>query len=91
MIFSESTPIQVAELFPAGGGYSGFLYGKVVDMFYFPIIDTTLPEWVPSGESPFYLLPSHLQLRRRLASPAEQSSPDFQMEILLQELQSRRI
>ena len=47
MIFSESTFTQVAELFPAGGGYSGFLYGKVVDMFYFPIIDTTLPEWVP--------------------------------------------
>ncbi|HOG41154.1 MAG TPA: lipoprotein signal peptidase [Bacteroidales bacterium] len=47
MIFSESTPIQVAELFPPGGGYSGFLFGKVVDMFYFPIIDTTLPEWVP--------------------------------------------
>jgi signal peptidase II len=47
MIFSESTFTQVAELFPAGGGYSKFLFGKVVDMFYFPIIDTTLPEWVP--------------------------------------------
>jgi len=21
--------------------------GKVVDMFYFPIIDTTLPQWLP--------------------------------------------
>jgi len=38
MIFSESTFTQVATLFPAGGGYSGFLLGKVVDMFYFPII-----------------------------------------------------
>ena len=38
MIFSESTMTAVATLFPAGGGYSGFLLGKVVDMFYFPII-----------------------------------------------------
>ena len=33
MIFSESTPWSVAELFPAGGGYGTFLHGKVVDMF----------------------------------------------------------
>lgn len=47
LIFSESSPGQVAELFPEGGGYATFLHGKVVDMFYFPIIDTTLPDWVP--------------------------------------------
>ena len=46
-IFSASTYTQVAQLFPPDGGYTGFLYGKVVDMFYFPIIDTVLPEWVP--------------------------------------------
>lgn len=46
-IFSQSTYTQVAELFPPDGGYTGFLYGKVVDMFYFPIIDTTWPDWVP--------------------------------------------
>lgn len=46
-IFSKSTYTQVAELFPPDGGYTGFLYGKVVDMFYFPIIDTTWPDWVP--------------------------------------------
>ena len=46
-IFSASTYSQVAQLFPPDGGYTGFLYGKVVDMFYFPIIDTVLPEWVP--------------------------------------------
>lgn len=38
---------QVAEFMPEGGGYAPFLQGKVVDMLYFPIIDTTLPEWVP--------------------------------------------
>ena len=46
-IFSQSTFTKVAELFPHGGGYSAFLYGKVVDMFYFPIIHTTWPEWMP--------------------------------------------
>ena len=46
-IFSASTYSQVAQLFPPDGGYTGFLYGKVVDMFYLPIIDTVLPEWVP--------------------------------------------
>ncbi|MDD2419468.1 MAG: lipoprotein signal peptidase [Bacteroidia bacterium] len=47
MIFSESTFTEVATLFPRGGGYSSFLHGKVVDMLYFPLIETTLPEWVP--------------------------------------------
>lgn len=28
-------------------GYAGFLKGCVVDMLYFPIIDTTYPSWVP--------------------------------------------
>ena len=45
LIFSESTFMQVATLFPEGGGYAGFLQGKVVDMFYFPLF--TFPEWVP--------------------------------------------
>jgi signal peptidase II len=36
-----------ATLFPEGGGYAPFLYGKVVDMLYFPIIETTWPSWVP--------------------------------------------
>ncbi len=49
LIFSESprfTP-ELATMFPADGGYAGFLRGKVVDMFYFPIIDGTWPSWVP--------------------------------------------
>lgn len=48
MIFSQSTYHgKVAELFPAEGGYAPFLFGKVVDMFYFPMIDVVLPEWLP--------------------------------------------
>lgn len=45
MIFSESTFTQLATIFPEGGGYSGFMQGKVVDMFYFPLF--TFPEWIP--------------------------------------------
>ena len=47
LLFSESTLTQVATMFPADGGYAGFLFGKVVDMLYFPIIDTDLPAWFP--------------------------------------------
>jgi len=48
LIFSES-PYHgaVAELFPEGGGYAPFLRGKVVDMFYFPMYNGVLPEWIP--------------------------------------------
>lgn len=38
---------QVAGFFPEGGGYAPMMLGKVVDMFYFPLIDTILPEWFP--------------------------------------------
>ena len=47
LIFNESTYNSVATLFPHGGGYSSLFHGKVVDMLYFPLIDTTLPEWGP--------------------------------------------
>lgn len=48
VIFNESTYDQVATLFPDGGGYAGFLFGKVVDMFYFPMFHWTWPDWVPA-------------------------------------------
>lgn len=47
LIFSESTPFSVSTLVPFGEGYAPFLQGRVVDMFYFPIIDTNLPDWLP--------------------------------------------
>ena len=46
-IFTESTPWSVATLTEFGHGYAAPLMVKVVDMCYFPIIDTMLPEWVP--------------------------------------------
>lgn len=58
-IFSASTYTKVAQLFPPDGGYTGLLYGKVVDMFYFPIINTTWPDWVPyyGGEEFIFFRP----------------------------------
>ena len=45
--FNASTPFSVAGFVPFGTGYAPFLQGKVVDMFYFPMIVTTYPSWVP--------------------------------------------
>jgi signal peptidase II len=58
MIFSESFTHH-AILFPQGGGYSSFLHGRVVDMFYFPIINTHWPQWSPfrPGESLVFFRP----------------------------------
>lgn len=48
MIFEESSYSHVAQMFPPGGGYAGFLHGRVVDMLYFPIITgAKWPSWVP--------------------------------------------
>lgn len=47
IIFSESSYMQVASLFPKGGGYGTFLHGNVVDMLYFPIIEARYPAWLP--------------------------------------------
>ena len=46
LIFEESTYTHVASLLPEKG-YAGFLHGKVVDMLYFPIIQSHYPQWVP--------------------------------------------
>ena len=47
LCFTESTPYTVSTSVPLGDGYAPFLMGRVVDMFYFPIIETYLPEWMP--------------------------------------------
>lgn len=47
VLFSASTPFQKAVMFPPDGGYAPLLYGAVVDMFYFPLIEGRLPEWLP--------------------------------------------
>ena len=46
IIFNNSF-YQTATFFPEGGGYAGFLHGRVVDMFYFPLISGHFPQWFP--------------------------------------------
>ena len=54
LIFNESSYHTVSTLFPPEGGYASFLHGKVVDILYFPVIETTLPGWFPFwGGEPF--------------------------------------
>lgn len=47
LIFNSSSEFYQSYFVPFGTGYAPFLMGKVVDMFYFPIITTTWPSWVP--------------------------------------------
>lgn len=47
VLFSESTMSMRATFLPEGGGYAPWLHGKVVDMFYFPIIEANWPQWMP--------------------------------------------
>lgn len=54
LIFNDSYP-QVATLFPAEGGYAPFLHGKVVDMFYFPLMEGNFPEWLPRWGGDHYV------------------------------------
>ena len=58
-IFSESTSRTLAQLVPFGQGYSSLFYGKVVDMFYFPIIQSHWPQWMPfvGGEEFIFFSP----------------------------------
>jgi len=57
LIFSESTPLEAARLFPKGGGYASFFHGKVVDMFYFPLIKGSYPAWFRGGSSFIFFRP----------------------------------
>ena len=58
LIFNESYG-QIATLLPAGGGYASFLQGRVVDMFYFPLISGNYPSWFPfvGGEDFIFFRP----------------------------------
>ena len=59
MIFSESTYYEAAKLLPAEGGYSSLFHGKVVDMFYIPILQGVYPSWSPfwAGEEFIFFRP----------------------------------
>ena len=55
ILFSESFIDRVAEFMPAEGGYAPLLYGKVVDMLYFPIIKGYIPDWMPFWKSEYFI------------------------------------
>ena len=47
LIFNNPLPPETATLFPASGGYAPLFFGRVVDMFYFPLASWYWPEWMP--------------------------------------------
>lgn len=47
IIFNESSYYEPSVLFPPEGGYSSLFHGKVVDMFYVPILQGIYPQWFP--------------------------------------------
>lgn len=54
LVFSGASPDYVSYLVPFGSGYAPFLEGRVVDMFYFPLIVSQYPDWFPMwGGQPF--------------------------------------
>ena len=54
LFFNASSEFYTSYFVPFGTGYASFLMGKVVDMFYFPLIVTTWPDWVPMfGGQPY--------------------------------------
>ncbi|MGV3686153.1 MAG: lipoprotein signal peptidase [Daejeonella sp.] len=59
IIFNESTYYEAAKLLPPEGGYSSLFHGKVVDMFYLPILQGIYPSWVPvwGGEEFIFFRP----------------------------------
>ena len=57
VIFSSSSPAQMASMFPEGGGYAPLMQGKVVDMFYFPVIKGNYPSWFRGGSSFIFFRP----------------------------------
>jgi len=58
LIFNDSY-YQVSSLFPPEGGYAPFLHGRVVDMFYFPLLHGHWPSWLPfwGGEEFLFFRP----------------------------------
>ncbi len=46
-IFTNPPAPFVAEFVPFGTGYAALFYGRVVDMFYFPLVEWNWPVWMP--------------------------------------------
>ncbi|MDE6125801.1 MAG: lipoprotein signal peptidase [Muribaculaceae bacterium] len=46
-VFNNPLPPETAVMFPESGGYAPLFFGKVVDMFYFPLASWYWPDWMP--------------------------------------------
>ena len=59
LCFDASSVGHISQFVGFGNGYESFLMGRVVDMFYFPIIVSTYPEWMPicGGEEFIFFSP----------------------------------
>lgn len=47
MVFNNPPAPIIAEFVPWGTGYDTMFYGRVVDMFYFPLVEWNWPDWLP--------------------------------------------
>ena len=47
MVFDAPQPPAVAGFVPWGTGYAPMMMGRVVDMFYFPLVEWDWPSWLP--------------------------------------------
>ena len=97
LIFTDPVNMQVASLFPNGGGYGTFLHGKVVDMLYFPLIESNYPSWMPfvGGDEFIFFRPVFniadsaittgvlilIFFQKRVFLPVKESIPDNQTAI----------
>ena len=64
LIFNASgyTPLHIAHFVPFGTGYDSFLMGRVVDMFYFPLFEWTMPNIPLISSLPFLPEPGETQV-----------------------------
>lgn len=47
LIFNNPPAPFVADFVPFGTGYGTLFHGRVVDMFYFPLVEWNWPSWLP--------------------------------------------
>ncbi|WP_071145690.1 lipoprotein signal peptidase [Bacteroides ihuae] len=47
VIFNQSSQYEISTFVPIGNGYQDWFYGKVVDMFYLPMVEFNWPNWTP--------------------------------------------
>jgi len=60
LIFNDPAWPQVAQFVPFGEGYSTWFYGRVVDMFSFPLAEWDWPSWMPFIGGKHYLFFSYI-------------------------------